>query len=208
MLKIGLTGGIGSGKTTVTEHFSSLGIPIIDADLIAREITAAGQPALQEISTLFGKQIIDNNGQLKRRELREIIFSNPEKRQQLEAILHPLIRQRMLERSHTVCRKAPYCILSIPLLLESRWKNRLDRILVVDTPEPQQLQRTMQRDHIDEKSAQAIIGSQISRQARLQAADDTIENSDSINDLQDKIEQLHLKYLKLADKHLSEALKC
>ncbi len=122
--------------------------------------------------------------------------------------MHPLIRQRMLERSNSVCRNVPYCILSIPLLLESNWKNRLDRILVVDTPEQQQLQRTMQRDHIDEKSASAILDSQVNRQERLQAADDTIENSGSINDLQEKIQQLHLKYLKLADKHLSEAPKC
>ncbi len=199
MLKIGLTGGIGSGKTTVTELFSSLGIPIIDADLIAREVTAPGQPALPEISRLFGGQIVDNSGQLKRRELREIIFSNPEKRQQLEAILHPLIRQRILEKSSDASHNAPYCILSIPLLLENHWQSAVERVLVIDTPEQQQLQRTMQRDHIDEKSARAILGSQMSRQDRLQAADDTIENSGSIDDLQEKVQQLHLKYLKLAD---------
>ncbi len=199
MLKIGLTGGIGSGKTTVTELFSSLGIPIIDADLIAREVTAPGQPALPEISRLFGGQIVDNSGQLKRRELREIIFSNPEKRQQLEAILHPLIRQRILEKSSDASHNAPYCILSIPLLLENHWQSAVERVLVIDTPVQQQLQRTMLRDHIDEKSARAILGSQMSRQDRLQAADDTIENSGSIDDLQEKVQQLHLKYLKLAD---------
>ncbi len=206
--KIGLTGGISSGKTTVTELFSSLGIPIIDADLIAREVTAPGQPALPQISALFGKQIVDNHGQLKRRELREIIFSNPKKREQLEAILHPLIRQQILKESRDASRNAPYCILSIPLLLENHWQSVVDRVLVVDTPEQQQLQRTMQRDHIDEKSARAIFSSQISRQDRLHAADDIIENSGRISDLQEKVQQLHLKYLKLADKHLSAAPKC
>ena len=198
MLIIGLTGGIGSGKSTVTKLFSSHGVPIIDADTIARQVTAPGQPALREICALFGEEMIDDDGQLKRRQLRKIIFSNPQKRAQLEAILHPIIQQRMLEQAAIASQHAAYTILSIPLLLESGWQQLLDRILVIDVSEQSQLQRTMQRDNIDKKTAQAIINAQINRQDRLLAADDIIDNEGSIDELQQQLQQLHQKYLQLS----------
>ncbi len=198
MLVIGLTGGIGSGKSTVTSLFSSHGIPIIDADTIARQVTAPGQPALREICALFGEKIIDGNGQLKRKQLGKVIFSNQQKREQLEAILHPIIQQRMLEQAATVSHSTAYCILSIPLLLESGWQQLVDRILVVDINEKSQLQRTMHRDNIARKTAQAIIDAQVNRQDRLLAADDIIDNQGRIDELQQQVQQLHQKYLKLS----------
>lgn len=201
MLIIGLTGGIGSGKSTVTKLFSSYGVPIIDADTIARQVTSPGQPALREICALFGEEIVDDNGQLKRKQLRNIIFSDRQKREQLEAILHPLIQQRMLEQAAMASHRAAYAILSIPLLLESGWQHLLDRILVIDTNERNQLQRTMQRDNIDKKTAQTIIDTQINRQDRLLAADDIIDNEGSIDELQQQVQQLHQKYQQLTHHH-------
>ena len=201
MLIIGLTGGIGSGKSTVTKLFSSYGVPIIDADTIARRVTAPGKPALREICALFGEEIVDDNGQLKRKQLRKIIFSDRQKREQLEAILHPLIQQRMLEQAAMESHRAAYAILSIPLLLESGWQHLLDRILVIDVNERSQLQRTMQRDNIDKKTAQTIINTQINRQDRLLAADDIIDNEGSIDELQQQVQQLHQKYQQLIYHH-------
>lgn len=198
MLIIGLTGGIGSGKSTVTKLFSSHGVPIIDADIIARQVTAPDQPALREICALFGEEMVDDNGQLKRKQLRKIIFSNQQKRAQLEAILHPPIQQRMLEQAAMESHRAAYAILSIPLLLESGWQHLLDRILVIDVNERSQLQRTMQRDNIDKKTAQAIIDAQINRQDRLLAANDIIDNQGSIDELQQQVQQLHQRYLQLS----------
>lgn len=200
MLKIGLTGGIGSGKTTITNLFSTYNIPIIDADIIAREVTAPSQPALQKISKLFGNLLIDDNGQLNRKLLRDIIFNDPNKRHQLEAILHPLIRQRMLELVEVANqRKIPYCILSIPLLLESGWSPLLDRVIVIDIDGETQLQRTIQRDNIDRESAKAIINTQASQQERLSIADEVINNSGGLDDLQRQIQQLHQKYQKISN---------
>ena len=200
MLRVGLTGGIGCGKTTVSKLFASLGVPIIDADVVAREIVAPGQSALREICALFGDHLLDQDGALRRQQLREIIFKNRDQRRQLEAILHPRIRQKMLDQLAAIEHRFPYCILSIPLLLESGWIEMLDRVLVVDIEPSLQLQRTCQRDHLSEKSAQAIIDSQSSRQARLLAADDVIDNSGGPDDLLPQIEHLHRSYLKIAHK--------
>lgn len=200
MLRVGLTGGIGSGKSTVSNLFASLGVPIIDADIIAREVVAPGQSALREICLLFGDHLLDEHGALQRQQLRSLIFSNPTYRHQLEEILHPRIRQRMLEQLAVLEYKHPYCILSIPLLLESGWVEMLDRVLVVDIEPSLQLQRTCQRDQLSEKSAQAIINSQSSRQERLLAADDVIDNSGEPSDLPPQVERLHQQYLKDAYK--------
>lgn len=199
MLKVGLTGGIGSGKTTVSKLFASLGVPIIDADIIAREVVAPKQSALREISALFGDHLLDEQGQLRRKQLRQIIFADPNKRKQLEAILHPRIRQRMLEQVARAEHQHSYCILSIPLLLESGWQNILDRILVVDISEHLQLTRTCQRDNIDKQAAQAIIASQVSRQTRLLAADDIIDNDGNSDDLHQQVMALHQNYLNLSN---------
>ena len=146
MLVIGLTGGIGSGKSTVADMFASLGVPIIDMDRIARHIVESGQTALEQITHIFGKDLIEADGQLNRQRLSAIIFDSAEKRHQLEAILHPIIR---LETEHQLAKlKAPYCIVVIPLLLESELHSLIDRILVVDAPENVQISRTMQRDGI------------------------------------------------------------
>ena len=196
MLRIGLTGGIGSGKSTVSELFSSLGAPIIDADIIAREVVAPGKPALREVCALFGDHLLNEQGQLRRKQLREIIFASPQHKQQLEEILHPRIRQAMLEQLSALEHRHAYCILSIPLLLESGWLELLDRVLVVDIEESLQLKRTCQRDHLSEKSALAIISSQSSRQERLLAADDIIDNSGQPKDLRPQVEHLHALYLK------------
>ena len=200
MLRIGLTGGIGSGKSTVSDLFASLGVPIIDADVVAREVVAPGQSALREICLQFGDHLLDEHGALRRRLLRDIIFKNSADRLQLETILHPRIRQKMQERLTVLAHKHPYCILSIPLLLESGWIEMLDRVLVVDIEPSLQLQRTCQRDKLTEKSAQAIIDSQSSRQERLLAADDVIDNNGDPSDLLAQVQRLHHNYLKDAHK--------
>lgn len=155
MLKIGLTGGIGSGKSTVATLFSELGIPVIDMDVLAREVVMPGQPALQEIKKYFGDQICDKNDELDRRKLRDIIFSTPDKRTQLEAIIHPRIRQRVKTLVEELT--TPYCIIVIPLLFETDRQDDIDRILVVDTRIEDQIQRTMQRDNISENAVRDII---------------------------------------------------
>jgi len=199
MLRIGLTGGIGSGKSTISTLFAELGVPIIDADIIAREVVTPKQPALREITALFGDHLLDDQGQLRRKQLRQIVFTDPNKRKQLEAILHPCIRQRMLELANLATHQHPYCIMSIPLLLESGWQDLLDRILVVDISEHLQLERTCQRDNISEQTAQAIIATQVSRQTRLLAADDIIDNSGDSEALRQQVLQLHQNYLQLSN---------
>ncbi len=197
MLKIGLTGGIASGKTTVSDLFRSLGITIIDADVLAREIVEPQQPALNEIVMHFGKQLVDKKGALERKKLRALIFSDADKRKQLEVIMHPRIRQRIFDQVALVAKNSHYCIISIPLLIENNWQNMLDRILVVDIDEALQLSRTCQRDNISQKSALAIIQSQASRQQRLSFANDIIRNDGDKANLQQQILKLHKNYLQL-----------
>ncbi len=197
MLKIGLTGGIGCGKSIVTDLFNSLyNIPIIDADIISRQLVEPGQHALSLIQKKFGKSIINQDGSLNRAKLKNVIFSDKEKKQQLEAILHPLIYQQIqFECSQQI---ADYCILCIPLLIEANRKEFVDRILVVDCSLEMQKERVRQRDKLTSKQITSIISSQVSRKLRLSHADDIIDNSNSANLLAEQVKKLHNQYKLLA----------
>ncbi|VAX08754.1 Dephospho-CoA kinase [hydrothermal vent metagenome] len=195
MLIIGLTGGIGSGKTTVCNYFSALGAPVIDADLVAREVVKPGQPGLTPIITRFGQDILAADGSLNRAKLRELIFSDKMARQELEGILHPLIRARMDEQLATV--KSPYAIVSIPLLLENGQTENIDRILVIDADESQQILRTCQRDDQNHEQIQAILDAQCNRKDRLVAADDIIYNTGDLDSLKSQVAKMHNYYLNL-----------
>jgi dephospho-CoA kinase len=196
MLVVGLTGGIGSGKSTVARMFAELGVPVIDMDDIARELVAPGQPALQKIVEAFGAEVLDRSGQLDRRALRQRIFNDPAQRKQLEAILHPLIRAEVQRRIRQC--QAPYCIVVIPLLIESGQRDLVDRILVNDAPETVQIERTRQRDRISEAEVRKILASQADRQARLAAANDVLDTNTNLENLKEKVNQLHQHYLQLA----------
>jgi dephospho-CoA kinase len=198
MLIIGLTGGIGSGKTTVCNYFSALGTPIIDADVAAREVVQPGQSGLTQITELFGQAVLASDGSLNRSKLRDQVFSDQTARNKLEAILHPLIRQRMDEKLSTL--NAPYAILAIPLLLESGRREGIDRILVIDAEEAQQTARASQRDDQNEAQIRAIIAAQCSRKERLTAADDIIYNTGDLEQLHSQVTDMHNLYLRLAAK--------
>ena len=193
MLVIGLTGGIGCGKSAVTDLFSRLGVPVIDADVVARQVVEPGSPALQQIRSRFGAGVVQADGSLDRGRLRRIIFHDPQARRDLEGILHPRIRQRM--RQQLGALQAPYAILSIPLLLETGQAGDVDRVLVVDCPEAQQIERVCRRDGIDRARAEEILAAQVDRRQRLQAADDLIDNSGTLQQLVPQVEALHRKYL-------------
>ena len=197
MLVIGLTGGIGSGKSTVAQLFAAMGVPVIDMDLIARQVVEPGQTALEQITQEFGSYILDDKGRLDRRRLRELIFDSKEKRRRLEAILHPLIRQ---ETQHQLSEiDAPYCIVVIPLLLESQQDSLVDRILVIDVPESLQISRTMSRDDISTEAVQKILAAQIDRDGRLAAADDVIDNSVDLSQVRDRVAELDRLYRTMAE---------
>ncbi len=192
MLKIGLTGGIGSGKTTVTDLFARHGVPIIDADMIAHQLTQARQPALAKIQAQFGAQAINSDGSLNRAYLKQIIFTNPLYKKQLEAILHPLI---FAEISNQIAElHADYVILCIPLLLETGRSQFVDRILVIDCPIEMQIERVKTRDQLSDATIQAIIDTQTSRSEKLYAADDIINNSGTEILLADQVKKLHNSY--------------
>ena len=174
MLKIGLTGGIGCGKTTVAKIFEHLNIPVIDADEIAHQLVAIGQPALAGIRQVFGADCINPDGSLNRKKLRDVIFSDRQQKQKLEALLHPLVYQAI--QTQLAQLHAPYCIISIPLLFETDMTALVDRILVVDCPVKTQIERVQQRDNITIDRIRAIIDSQASRTYRKTHADDVIDN--------------------------------
>ena len=193
MLVIGLTGGIGSGKSTVTQLFEKRNVPVIDTDIIARELVKPDQQALKEIIKTFGKLVIRDDGELDRQALAEITFKNEHARKKLENILHPRIQKAMIEQINNL--SAPYVIAVIPLLIETQQTSHVDHILVVDCSEETQMKRVRQRDHRDEQQIKEIMDSQVSRQQRLTAADDVIENQTDISELDAKIEELHQKFL-------------
>lgn len=196
MYVIGLTGGIGSGKSTIAHLFEKKGITIIDTDQLAREVTHIGQDALDTIAEHFGKNILLDDGSLNRKLLRTIIFSNNTQRLWLEQLLHPLIRAEI--EKHVQSAQSPYCIVIIPLLFETTPNPLIDRILVIDSTEEQQLQRTQHRDNNTLEEAQAILMSQVKRNHRLENADDIIYNTRSIDDLNQEVEKLHQLYLSCA----------
>ena len=195
-LVAGLTGGIGSGKTTASNLFRELGVPIIDADEIAHALVVPGEPALAEIIAAFGEDIVDSSGALDRDALRTRVFANDTERQRLEAILHPRIRDRIQAEIRNITD--PYCIVAIPLLLETGQTDLVDRILVIDTPEDQQISRIMARDKLDREEILDIIHAQAARDIRLAAADDIISNAGGLDELAGQIRARHAAYLEIA----------
>lgn len=192
-LVVGLTGGIGSGKSTVADLFAELGAPVIDADRLARELVTPGQPALDEIIAQFGNVCLQADGTLDRTWLRERIFSDPPSKQQLEAIMHPKIRQRMEQLLAEI--RTPYCIFVIPLLLEARQTDLVDRIVVVDLPEKEQLKRVAARDSLPHHVILDIMSTQTDRETRLAAADDIIDNDTDPAALGKRIQELHMQFM-------------
>jgi dephospho-CoA kinase len=195
-LRIGLTGGIASGKSIVTQRFAELGVPVIDADVAARNVVERGKPGLDQVARRFGPGVLDASGNLDRPALRALIFSDSASRRALDAIMHPLIRADMERQASTV--KGPYLVMAIPLLIEGgRARDRVDRVLVVDVDEALQLQRVQARDACSAEQARAILASQAGRAARLAAADDVLQNSGSVADLRQAVDRMHEKYLHL-----------
>jgi dephospho-CoA kinase len=196
-MRIGLTGGIASGKSTVSQRFQELGVPVIDADLASRAVVERGTPGIERVVARFGSGVLTANGELDRRALRDLIFADPASRQALDAILHPLIRAAMEARAAATV--GPYLVVVIPLLVEGgRTHDRVDRVLVVDVDEDIQLQRVQARDGSSAQQARAILASQASRDARLAVADDVLLNSGSVADLRQSVDHLHESYLRLA----------
>lgn len=194
---VGLTGGIGSGKSTVAEAFVALGAGLVDTDQIAHELTATEGAAMPALRAAFGEEILTENGALNRSQMRQIIFTDPAAKIRLEGILHPLIQQISAER----CRRAeaPYVILAVPLLLElGNYRSRCQRIVVVDCPEKLQIERVMARNGLPREEVERIMQSQASRATRLSIADDVITNSGERSDLSIQVEKLHQRYLELA----------
>jgi dephospho-CoA kinase len=195
-LRIGLTGGIASGKSAVALRFAELGVPVIDADESARIVVAPGSPGLAEIIGKFGENLLTTDGALDRRSLRNLIFADPGRRRELEAVLHPLIQADMEHRASVA--SGPYLVMGIPLLIESGGRERVDRVLVVDVDEEVQLKRLMERDGGTMEQAAAILAAQASRATRLQAADDVLPNVGSLSELRHAVDQLHQRYVDLA----------
>ena len=196
VLRIGLTGGIASGKSTVAKLFAERGVPVIDADEISRAVVAPGQPALETIAREFGSAVLDADGGLDRRRMREVIFSDPARRERLESILHPIILGELQRLSARL--GGPYQILVIPLLVEGGLEGEVDRVLVVDASPKRQVERLLQRDAENQQQADAIVAAQAQRQTRLAKADDVITNDGSLSELESRVERLHERYLRLA----------
>lgn len=199
---VGLTGGIASGKSVVASAFERFGVTTIDADSVARDIVEPGQPALDEISQHFGSSILDKDGGLIRRKLRQIIFDDTDARVELEAITHPRIRKELALR-RDACDSS-YCILVVPLLVKSRMTDLVNRILVIDAPEPIQLERLVARDDIDENLARKMIAAQDARKDRLAAADDVLINTGPRKDIADLAAALHAGYARIARGEVDE----
>lgn len=212
---VGLTGGIGSGKTTVSEFFKELDIPVIDSDQITRDLVEPNQPALKKIVAHFGSEILHKNespdknlnknldeniaGTLDRKKLRNIIFNNPSERLWLENLLHPLVKDEIFKRATIITNshsqpKPPYIIVQVPLLIESNFHKLVDRVLVIDCPLDIQIQRVVQRDKTNPEQVQTIAETQIDREVRLKEADDVIMNDSTLSDLKQKVIELHHHY--------------
>lgn len=194
---VGVTGGIGSGKTTVTNAFAEFGIAVIDADVIARQVVEPASPALQEIRMHFGDQVIHSDGTLNRTALRKLIFADEREKDWLNQLLHPLIREGI--KSGLKAASSEYCLLSAPLLLENKLTYLCDRVLVVDVSEATQVMRTMARDNSNKAQVNAIMQAQISRPERLAGADDIIDNDGPVANIMAQVQALHQRYLELAN---------
>lgn len=197
-LLIALTGGIASGKSAVAENFAKLGVPVFDTDQIARDVVEPGTPTLAKLVAEFGSDILDASGRLDRARMRARVFSDPPQRRRLEAITHPAIRDELAKRSAQA--RGAYQIHVIPLLVESGRTHDYDRVLVVDTSEEAQLKRLIARDGSSLELAQQILAAQVSREERLDAADDVIVNTGTIEDLQRFVQTLHRNYSLLAER--------
>jgi len=194
--RVGLTGGIASGKSLVADEFAALGVPVIDTDILARQVVEPGEPALAQIVERFGPDMLKVDGRLDRRRLREHVFTNPAEREALEAILHPVIRERSLAAADE--STGPYQLLVVPLLAETDFHRLVDRVLVVDCPESVQLERLLARDGEDRRQAARMIDAQLPREQRLAVADDVIDNSGSRATTRRQVARLHAHYLELA----------
>ncbi|MGI9261179.1 MAG: dephospho-CoA kinase [Woeseiaceae bacterium] len=196
-LIVGLTGGIASGKSLVADLFADFGVTIVDTDIVAREVVAPGSPALEEIRQSFGDQVVADDGTLDRAAMRKIVFSDDAQRQVLEAILHPRIRDESFRQVDAAT--AAYVIVVVPLLYESPMKEAMHRILVVDCGEETQIERLMARDNETREQACRILATQASREERLSIADDVIQNNGDIESVRQAVQQLHERYLELAN---------
>ncbi|WP_330543156.1 dephospho-CoA kinase [Aeromonas hydrophila] len=197
MYVVAITGGIGSGKTTVANQFAELGIEVVDADAIAREVVEPGTPALTAIAAHFGSAVITPASQLDRRRLRERVFTDPQAKGWLNALLHPLIRTEM--QRQCAAARSPYCLLVVPLLVENRLTALANRVLVIDVDEATQIERTCRRDGVSHEQAQAILAAQASRAERLAAADDVLDNQNGTPEaIKSRILALHETYLAFA----------
>lgn len=195
-LVVGLTGGIASGKSLVGAMFVKLGVPLVDTDVVAREVVAPGQPGLDAVAAEFGPAVLSPQGELDRRALRSLVFADESRRRNLESLLHPLIRRRTRDKLADL--EAPYAIVAVPLLVETDFGELVDRILVVDAPESVQLERLMRRDATPKAEALAMLRAQADRATRLKAAHDVIDNSGAIEATRRQVELLHRSYLDLA----------
>lgn len=196
IFRVGLTGGIASGKSTVTKFFAALGVPIIDTDQVAREVVEPGQPPLERLVERFGRTILTPDGHLDRPKLREIVFSDPRARADLEALTHPAIGTAV--EAWSAAAGGPYQILIIPLLVEKNLTSQVDRVLVVDCDEELQIRRLQARDGSTVEQARAILNAQTSRTARLKSAHDVIQNEGDLSVVRDQVSALHTRYLQLS----------
>lgn len=197
---VGLTGGIGSGKSTIADLFMELGVPVVDADEVSRRLVEKGSPLLSKIATHFGADILTNGGELNRSKLREIIFNRPEQKNWLNALLHPAINEEMQRQLQA--QQAPYVLFVVPLLIENNLMSLCDRILIIDVSPQTQLERATKRDKNQRELIQQIMNSQVSREKRLTFADDIINNDEDFaqngDHIKQKVLELHHRYLQLA----------
>lgn len=197
MLIIGLTGGIGSGKSVASDKFKSLGITVVDADVASRTVVEPGKPALKEIEDHFGSGIITTEGKLDRNNLREIIATDPEERKWLESVTHPKIGEQITKEISE--STSVYTLFVAPLLLETNSQEMCSRVVVVDVPKDVQIQRTAKRDKVSPNQVEQLVAAQMEREKRLEKADDVLLNSGTIEDLEKQVEELHKKYIKMVE---------
>lgn len=200
---VGLTGGIASGKSSAAKRFEELGAAVVDTDAIAHELTQPGTAAMAKIGHAFGPAFIAPDGSLERAKMRQLVFSDPQARAKLEAILHPLIREQA--RARIAAAQQPYVIVVVPLLLETgAYRDLVQRVLVVDCGEEQQIERAMRRNRLEEAQVRAILAAQLSRAERLKRADDVIDNSGDAESMRRQVEAMHSTFLELAQSGAGE----